>query len=114
MEQLFPETLPVSANIALFLLAAGIVWFSGTRMVYYGDEMAERFGITREFVGLFFLATATELPEIVTTGYGDLYNGGTFQTRYTAGFGGTSGASPMLLTAMSSRPCGAPSKSMSA
>ncbi|NNE53101.1 MAG: sodium:calcium antiporter [Sulfitobacter sp.] len=67
MENLFPETLPLSANVALFLLAAGLVWFSGTRMVYYGDEMAERFGITREFVGLFFLATATELPEIVTT-----------------------------------------------
>lgn len=32
---------------------------------------------------------------ITTTGYGDLYNGGTLQTRYTAGFSGTSGASPM-------------------
>jgi hypothetical protein len=34
--------------------------------------------------------------QIVTTGYGDLYNGGTLQTRYTAGFSGTSGASPMV------------------
>lgn len=33
---------------------------------------------------------------IVTTGYGDLYNGGTLQTRYTYQFGGTSGASPMI------------------
>jgi hypothetical protein len=33
---------------------------------------------------------------IVTTGYGDLYNGGTLQTRYTDGFNGTSGASPMV------------------
>ncbi len=33
---------------------------------------------------------------IVTTGYGDLYNGGTLQTRYAAGFNGTSGASPMV------------------
>lgn len=33
---------------------------------------------------------------IVTTGYGDLYNGGTLQTRYTATFSGTSGASPMV------------------
>lgn len=32
---------------------------------------------------------------IVTTGYGDLYNGGTLQTKYTAQFSGTSGASPM-------------------
>ncbi len=33
---------------------------------------------------------------IVSTGGGDLYNGGTLQTRYTATFGGTSGASPMI------------------
>lgn len=33
---------------------------------------------------------------IVTTGYGDLYNEGPQQTRYTAGFSGTSGASPMV------------------
>lgn len=33
---------------------------------------------------------------IVTTGYGDLYTLGTAQTEYTATFGGTSGASPML------------------
>ncbi len=34
--------------------------------------------------------------EIVTTGYGDLYTGGNLQTEYTASFGGTSGASPMV------------------
>jgi hypothetical protein len=33
---------------------------------------------------------------IVTTGYGDLYNGGSEATYYTSGFGGTSGASPMI------------------
>ncbi|MBD3221022.1 S8 family serine peptidase [bacterium] len=34
--------------------------------------------------------------EIVTTGYGDLYSEGTPETMYTSGFGGTSGASPMI------------------
>jgi len=34
--------------------------------------------------------------EIVTTGYGDLHNGGSEQSWYTASFGGTSGASPMI------------------
>ncbi len=34
--------------------------------------------------------------EIVTTGYGDLYWGGSLQTEYTSDFGGTSGASPMV------------------
>ena len=37
--------------------------------------------------------------QIVTTGYGDLYSGGTLQTEYTGGFGGTSGASPMVVGA---------------
>ena len=34
--------------------------------------------------------------QIVTTGYGDLYNGGSMNSEYTATFGGTSGASPMI------------------
>ncbi len=34
---------------------------------------------------------------IYTCGYGDAYNGGTLQTEYTASFGGTSGASPMIV-----------------
>jgi hypothetical protein len=34
--------------------------------------------------------------QIVSTGYGDLFNGGTLTTEYTANFGGTSGASPMV------------------
>jgi serine protease len=35
--------------------------------------------------------------EIVTTGYGDLYSGGSPETEYTGTFGGTSGASPMVV-----------------
>ena len=35
--------------------------------------------------------------EIVTSGYGDLYNGGSLQTEYTSDFGGTSGVSPMIV-----------------
>lgn len=64
-------------------------------MVTYGDEMAKRFGLTREFIGLFFLATATELPEIVTTitgarlgnaplVLGNLFGGVTMQTAILA------------------------------
>jgi len=36
---------------------------------------------------------------IVTTGYGDLYTEGTRETEYTSSFGGTSGASPMIVGA---------------
>jgi hypothetical protein len=38
--------------------------------------------------------------QIVTTGYGDLYDEGPQTTEYTAGFGGTSGASPMVTGAV--------------
>jgi hypothetical protein len=38
--------------------------------------------------------------DIVTAGYGDLYNGGSPETRYTAVFGGTSGATGMLAGAV--------------
>lgn len=59
--------LPLSANIAIFILATAIVWIAGTRMVVYGDELAERFNLERAFVGLVFLAIATSLPEVVTS-----------------------------------------------
>jgi serine protease len=36
---------------------------------------------------------------VVTTGYGDLYNGGTEDSWYTSGFGGTSSASPIVVGA---------------
>ena len=40
---------------------------AGTRLAIYGDELSERFNLSREFIGLIFLAAVTELPEIVTT-----------------------------------------------
>ena len=83
--------LPLWANILLFILAAGIVWLAGTQLVVYADELAERFGLTRQFVGFILLATITSLPEIVTTFtasvagdaalvLGNLLGGITFQT----------------------------------
>lgn len=83
--------LPLWANILLFVLAAAIVWLAGTQLVVYADELAERFGLTRQFVGFILLATVTSLPEIVTTFtasvagdaalvLGNLLGGITFQT----------------------------------
>ncbi len=83
--------LPLWINIGLFVLAAGIVWVAGTQLVVYADELAERFGLTRQFVGFILLATVTSLPEIVTTFtasisgdaalvLGNLFGGITFQT----------------------------------
>ncbi len=67
MDSLFNTSLSLPANIGLFIAATAVVWWSGTRLAVYGDELAGRLGLTRAFIGLFFLAAATEFPEIVTT-----------------------------------------------
>lgn len=61
------QSLPVWLNIALFLLAAAIVWAAGTRLARYADLISERTSLGRAFVGLVFLAAATSAPEIATT-----------------------------------------------
>ncbi len=58
---------PLWANVLIFALATAIVWVAGTRLVLYGDEMSERFGLGQVFVGLIILAAITSLPEVVTT-----------------------------------------------
>lgn len=62
---IFP--LPLPANILIFVLATVAVWIAGTRLAVFGDELSDRFSLSRAFIGLVFLATVTELPEIVTT-----------------------------------------------
>lgn len=66
---LLPEiaTLSTISVVTAFALAAAFVWVAGTQLAYHGDEIAERYGLGKEFVGLIFLATVTELPEVVTT-----------------------------------------------
>lgn len=59
--------LPFFAIAAIFAISAVFVWMAGTRLAIYGDELSERLNLSREFIGLIFLATVTELPEIVTT-----------------------------------------------
>ena len=61
------DALPVTITLAAFCLAAWVVWVSGTRLAVYADEISDRFNLAKEFIGIIFLATATELPEIVTT-----------------------------------------------
>ena len=59
--------IPLTALVIIFGISAIFVWGAGTRLASYGDELSERFSLSREFIGLIFLATVTELPEIVTT-----------------------------------------------
>lgn len=58
---------PLWANGVIFCIATIFVWIAGTRLVLYGDELSERFGLGQVFVGLIILAAITSLPEVVTT-----------------------------------------------
>lgn len=64
--------LPWWANGLVFAAAAAGVWNAGSRLPVYADELADRYRIGHAFVGLVLLATATSLPEIVTTVTGAL------------------------------------------
>lgn len=59
-----PALWPPSVSFAVFLAAAGIVWFAGTRLSRYADAIAEQTGIGREFLGMIMLGGITSLPEI--------------------------------------------------
>ena len=59
--------LPLAVNLVLFVAAASGVWVAGTSLAGYADEIADRRKLGKAFVGLVFLATVTELPEIATT-----------------------------------------------
>jgi cation:H+ antiporter len=61
------DNIPVLVNLLIFAVLAGIIWISGTRLSYFIDAIAEQTKIARAFLGLVLLATATELPELVTT-----------------------------------------------
>ena len=60
-------SLPLPVNLILFLAAALGVWIAGTRLASYADEISDRKRIGQALVGLIFLASATSLPEVVTT-----------------------------------------------
>jgi cation:H+ antiporter len=58
---------PVWLNLAIFAAAAVVVWLVGTRLSAYADLIADRTGLSKAFIGLVLLATATSLPEVGTT-----------------------------------------------
>ncbi|MBI3140301.1 MAG: sodium:calcium antiporter [Rhodocyclales bacterium] len=49
-----------------FLVCVAVIWFGGVRLSRYGDVIAEKTGLGRNWVGLVLLATVTSLPELVT------------------------------------------------
>lgn len=61
------STLPISANVLLFVIAATVIWRAGTRLEHRVDQIARRTGLGQAFSGVLLLATATSLPELATT-----------------------------------------------
>lgn len=49
-----------------FALCVAAIWAAGTRLSRYGDVIAEKTGLSRNWLGLILLATVTSLPELVT------------------------------------------------
>jgi cation:H+ antiporter len=56
--------LPFWTNIAIFTASAAVVWFAGTHLARYADEIAEHTGIGREVLGILMLGGITSLPEL--------------------------------------------------
>ncbi|MGI9405181.1 MAG: sodium:calcium antiporter [Hyphomicrobiaceae bacterium] len=54
-------------STVVFVGAAAGIWFCGSRLTAYADEISDRYRIGKAFMGFVFLAAATELPELVTT-----------------------------------------------
>ena len=50
----------------IFLVSASVLVWAGSALAGYADQIAERMGMSRLFVGTLILAFATSLPELVT------------------------------------------------
>lgn len=61
------RSLSVWGNVGMFLLAAGFVWFAGTRIAHHADTIARKTGIGHAAIGFLLLGGVTSLPEIGVT-----------------------------------------------
>ena len=65
MPDLTAMSLPVLA--LLFCIGAALVWYAGSKLARYADEIAERSGIGQAAIGVILLGAVTSLPEISTS-----------------------------------------------
>ncbi|MDZ4836457.1 MAG: sodium:calcium antiporter [Candidatus Melainabacteria bacterium] len=49
-----------------FIVCAGVILYAGSRLSIYGDAIAEKTGLGKNWIGLVLLATVTSLPELIT------------------------------------------------
>lgn len=66
MPQIDFQSFSLPLNLAIFGVAAGIVWFLGIRISLYVDGIADRTGLGQAFLGALLLAAATSSPELST------------------------------------------------
>jgi cation:H+ antiporter len=57
----------VFANIVLFVAAAAVVWFAGSRVARYADQIQSATGAGEALLGMLLLGLITALPELSVT-----------------------------------------------
>lgn len=53
-------------SISGFLLCSAVIIFSGARLSFYGDKIADLTGMGKAWVGLIIMASVTSLPELIS------------------------------------------------
>jgi len=53
-------------NILGFAACAGVIIYSGTKLSFYGDKIADLTGMGKAWIGLILMASVTSLPELIT------------------------------------------------
>jgi cation:H+ antiporter len=51
----------------IFAVSAAVIVVAGTKLSYYGDQLAEATKLGRLWIGVVLMAAATSLPEVLTT-----------------------------------------------
>ncbi|MGE3277276.1 MAG: sodium:calcium antiporter [Vicinamibacterales bacterium] len=61
--------------VLLFVTCAAVIVYTGTRLSFYGDAIADRSGLGQAWIGVAAMASVTSLPELVTGASSVLYVG---------------------------------------
>lgn len=64
---MFGSSWPLWADVAIFLVAAGVIALAGSRLASLGDRLADRTGIGEAMAGTLLLGMFTSLPGLVAS-----------------------------------------------
>ena len=53
-------------NILGFIACAAVIIYSGSKLSFYGDKIANLTGMGKAWIGLILMASVTSLPELIT------------------------------------------------